>query len=255
MRYLVLFLLLASTALAVNTRLYLKDGDYQMVGEYEVKGDRVRFYSTERKQWEEIPLDLIDLKRTEKEAAEKAAATAVVIEQEKQEDAAILADRKLVQSVPQNVGVYQVQGQTLKPLAESEAFRKDSTTTKILQMISPAPIIAGKVTVIIEGKASPYRIQERSPEFFFRLALPERLALIKLDPKKDERVVEVVAILPNDEGIIEDQKQVPTFKKQYGPYLYRLWPEQPLEPGEYALVEYTEGEIAVRVWDFAVDKK
>jgi hypothetical protein len=47
---------------------------------------------------------------------------------------------------------------------------------------------------------------------------------------------------------------VATFKKQYGPQLHKVWGELPLEPGEYALVEYTEGKINVRVWDFAVDK-
>ena len=64
---------LATSAFAANVRLYLKDGDYQMAREYEVKGDRVRFLSAERGNWEEIPLELVDLKKTEKEAAAKQA--------------------------------------------------------------------------------------------------------------------------------------------------------------------------------------
>ena len=68
-------LFLAFAAWAANIKLYLKDGGYHLVREYQVQPDRVRFYSVERSEWEEIPLDLVDLKRTEAEAAARNAAT------------------------------------------------------------------------------------------------------------------------------------------------------------------------------------
>jgi hypothetical protein len=251
---LLILALFAVTAFAANVRLYLKDGDYQLVKEYKVDGDRVRFVSADRGEWEEIPLELVDLKKTEKESADKAAAMAEALRVEKVEDDAIRADRRLVQSVPETPGAYLVESGKLVALKEAEVEIEDSKSRRILQMIAPAPIVAGKSTVTIKGKAATFRIKAKEPEFFFRLAQEERFVIIKLEPKKNDRVVEVVTILPNDEATIEDQKQVAVFKKQYGPQLHKVWGEMALEPGEYAVVEYTEGKVNVRVWDFAVDK-
>jgi hypothetical protein len=52
--------------LAHNHKLILKDGSYQMVRKYEVVGDRVRYLSLERGEWEELPYDLVDWDATKK---------------------------------------------------------------------------------------------------------------------------------------------------------------------------------------------
>jgi hypothetical protein len=37
--------------------------------------------------------------------------------------------------------------------------------------------------------------------------------------------------------------------------LYKIWPKEKLEPGEYAVVEYTENKLNIQVWDFAIQAK
>ena len=75
-KLLLALVVLACAASAANLKLYMKDGSYHIVREYQVQPDRVHFYSVERSDWEDVPLDLVDLKRTQSEAADRQVAGA-----------------------------------------------------------------------------------------------------------------------------------------------------------------------------------
>jgi len=249
---LAVWLALAAVAFGATSRLYLKNGEFHLVREYQVLDDRVRYYSTERADWEEIPLDLVDLDRTKKEATERAAAIEAESKTQAIEDAAVRADRRQVASVPEEPGVYYINGDKLATLKQAEVEVVTDKTRMVLKVLSPVPIIPGKATVETKGETAAFRVKSNEPEFYFRLSDFHRFGIIKLTRKKNARVVETVAILPGTEEKVEQQKQIDTFKKQEGEVLYKIWPEKPLDPGEYALIEYVDGEVSLQIWDFGV---
>src|SRR5215471_7317586 len=73
-RFIIFFLALC--AFGANVKLYMKDREFHLVREYKVEADRVRYVSVDRSDWEEVPLALVDLKRTEDETKARQAAIA-----------------------------------------------------------------------------------------------------------------------------------------------------------------------------------
>jgi hypothetical protein len=139
------------------------------------------------------------------------------------------------------------------PLAEYQVIT--SKKRKTLQVLSPIPIVPGKASVVIHGDHSDFLLSENRPAFYLRLAKQERFGIISLTPKKNVRLVENISIIPVSKQNLEERKQMDTFQQQLADGLFKIWPEKPLTPGEYALVEFSDdnedGEINLLVWDFA----
>lgn len=263
---LLLLVLLALPAFGAIVRLYLKDGNYQLVLQYQVRQDRVKYLSAERSgDWEEIPLELVDLNRTEKEAAERAAKLAQEAKEDAEEDNAIREQKREASSVPGDTGVYYVHGEMLEPLRQADLIvvtdkgrtilRTASSIASVLfgHVYPPVPLTSGKNTVELDGAAASFRVDADRPEFYFRLAAADGLAIVKLSPKKNARVVETVLIAPITNELEPKREALPTFTRQARELLFKIWPEQPLPPGEYAAIEFQDGEGILQVWDFGVD--
>src|SRR5207237_1976487 len=92
-----------------------------IVHEYQRETDRVHFYSVERSQWEDIPLELVDLKRTESEAASRKAKLEADSTAMAEEEKAERAVAKEVSRIPQDAGVYWLEGQEAKVLPQAES--------------------------------------------------------------------------------------------------------------------------------------
>ena len=254
-KYWLAFLLLAVTAWAANVKLYLKDGGYHLVREYKVESDRVRYYSVERSEWEEMPLELVDLKKTETEISERQAElekdTKAVAEEEKVEREL----QRVVSRIPQNPGVYWLDGKETKTIKAAECTVRTDKKRSVLAKLSPVPMISGKGTLEIPGAHSQNVFTNPEQEFYFQLSETERFGMAKLTTKGDIRIVEALTFVPVTKETLEEPTMVETFNQQLASdNLYKIWAKEPLEPGEYALIEYTENKLNIQVWDFAIKK-
>jgi hypothetical protein len=250
-RIVVLFLLAASLLLADTFKLYLKDGDYQVVREYKTEGDRVHYYSTERGQWEDIPVALCDLQKTESERRRTAQVAQRDAKLEDDEEKLERAQRKEMERIPMNAGAYFVDNNKVKTLEYAEStFVKDKKRS-VLQKITPVPVVAGKATVQLKGEHAGFVVHQDLPEFYLRLEQEDKFGIIQLTPGNGVRIVENVAIAPVTNENFENAKQIPVFQHELTTGLYKVWPEKPLSPGEYALTEYVGADSDLRIWDFA----
>jgi hypothetical protein len=250
-------LLFSAVALwAANFKLYLTDGSFHLVREYQVEDDRVRFYSVERSEWEEVPVRLTDLKRTEaerqahQETLRKDAAELAAEEKFEREQ------RQEAERVPQAPGVYLLDGPELKtiPLAETKCVTSKSRS--VLKVLSPIPMVSGKATVEIDGEHAATVVSTNRPEFYIRLPAERLFGFVRLKPtRKGGRLVQTWITLPVVKELAEEQDDLETFRKQVDDGLYKIWPASPLEPGEYAVIEYTPGKGDIRTWDFAYRPK
>jgi hypothetical protein len=254
LRLLILAIAAAASLLAANVKLYMKEGGFEVVREYKVEDDRVKFYSIERSDWEEVPLTMVDLKKTEEGIAARQEAVEKVSQAVAEEDEARREMAREIRKIPQDPGVYRIENGELRIFKNAESTVHTDKGRTVLKVLSPVPLVPGKAAVEIQGEHSLNPITgEDRPEFYIQLNAEEAFGIIKLTPGKGIRVVEKLTIVPVAKETVEERQSVEVFTRQMpGNGLYKIWPQASLEKGEYAVVQFTEGKVNLQVWDFSI---
>jgi hypothetical protein len=256
-RLFVLLFTICLLASAENIKLFMKDGSDQLVREYQVEGDRIRFYSVDRDDWEEVPASLVDLDKTKVQIKARADAIREDAAAQDAENKAERAARKEIASVPADPGVYLIDDQkpalqNLTPLKVGESKVVTNKRRSVLKAISPVPLVPGKATLELDGPHSSQGTANRSPEFYIRLSEEERFGILRMGEHKGNRVVEKLTIQPVVNETVQEAEQVEVFRQQVGDDLFKIWPQKPLDPGEYAVVQYSMEKVDMQVWDFFI---
>jgi hypothetical protein len=238
---------------AVTYRLYLKEGGHHRVSDHKVDGERVKFYSVERGDWEEIPLDLVDLKKTDAERGERARTEAVTAKVEAEERKFDKQERIEKGLIPEEDGLFRIENGHLVTYETSELKAKKDKGRSLAKIAMPIPIVQGKARIEIPGTTSKQIIKAEQPEFFMRAYTPMPMALVRVKTLKETRLVDEWKIEPMS-GYITEHKldKVELFERNLDDALTKFWPLKPLPPGEYAVVQYNEIEQEIRIWDFTI---
>jgi hypothetical protein len=270
----------ASSPILKGKKLVLKDGTYQMVREYQRNGDRVRYFSTERGTWEEIPAAMVDWDATKKaEKLEDEINNALVKQVHIQEAAAnaqtpIDVDASLMVApgafLPQGEGMFAVEGKKVLPLEQVGSQVKTDKATVLKQVLTPIPVIPSKHNVEIPGPKATIRLTSDHPEFFLRQPPPDpdRVSSIERSSRVGDTGPEVVLVRAKVKGnkrllesirsyfgqqISQERDEISVQRWDVAPDVYRFTLSQSLAPGEYAFAELLPDGMNLFVWDFAVD--
>jgi hypothetical protein len=244
---------LAALALsAAPLKLYLKSGSDMLVREYELKEDRVRYYSIERSQWEEIPVRLVDFEKTAAESARQTERLESMRAESAAERGAERKARTELHNVPIDDGLYWYKNDQATAVPQNDLIEEKSGKRKLLRAISPIPVIAGKRKLLLEGPSSEFAVDETAPIFFIRDTSITYFGIVKLAPEKDQRLVQIIQNAGPENQLFEEQEEVEVFRQQLASGVYRVWPTEPLPAGEYAFIDFTPGEADLRVWSFSV---
>ena len=244
-------------------KLILNDGSYQLVREYSVQGDRVRYWSVERSQWEEIPAAMLNWDATKKAEAEQARQEAELqakihatelAERTKDIDVDRSLEIKPGLFLPDDVGFYALDGRTILSMKQSEAFSKTDKLRELERGISGVPFISQRQLIEIPGKRAALRVTTPEPEFFMRPAdsREPRIMLLHAKLEGNRRLVETINTNAAGEESSKGQEiELMTWTPATGVFRYTVG--EHLNPGEYAFVEITEEGVSLFVWDFGVD--
>lgn len=264
-------------------RLILKDGSYQSVTKYEINGDRVRYFSAERGEWEEVPKSLIDWDATDKfeQGRQKGNLAPEAVELDTQ----IEAERKAEQArspqvapglrLPDEGGVFLLETYENQPqlseLQQSGSELNQNTKANILRA-TINPLGGVKQTIELPGSHAKIQSHTAVPSIYVNIdlndgapataqasgehpafAATERFRIIRIESKGGKRVAGAVKVAVTGK-MKTDERFVPTTVAAMTGGWIKLTPTDPLSGGEYAVAEMLGKEgMNLYVWDFGMN--
>ncbi len=249
-------------------RLILKDGSYEPILQYEIRGDRVRFMSADRHEWEEMPASQVDWPATEKYVKDAVEARAAVSAKAVREDFGPPLVAPGIRLPPLG-GVYLLdlfQGSpALVGLNQNGADVNRNTARNILRA-AVNPVAGPKQIIELKGDHALVQVHVSSPTIYLSVdpdddpasgapseTSGDRYRIVRCEEKNGKRIVGVINIAIY--GKVKQQANVLEATTEALPESWiKISPVAPLKPGEYALVEML-GKKGMNqfVWDFGVN--
>ena len=265
-----LFCVIAVRAQQLTSRLILKDGSYQAVAKYEVQGDRVRYFSAERYEWEEIPSSLVDWDATKKYAADLASGKArihVETPEEREEREAEEANSPEIAPglrLPGTGGVFLFETlngkqEAAEILQNGSEVNQSKKKNVLRSAINPAA--GAKQSFELKGAHAQIQAHTGQPVLFVDIdegtsdiQPADRFRIVRAQPKTDARVIGNLKVSLTGK-MSQESTVIPTTVEKVGKGQWlKVTPAKELLPGEYALVEMLgQQEMNLYVWDFGVN--
>lgn len=259
-------------------RLVMTDGSYQPATKCELldHGTRVHYWSAERSEWEDVPNSLVDWKATEKAMTEAPApaaassdAAAVDAEEaaERKEEEARSPEIKPGLRLPEQGGVflldYWQDNPELVELVQSGGDINKNTGRNILRA-AINPISKAKQTIELKGGHARVQSHVPQPAIYLNVDsdqdpdtgpgakdMSNHFRIVRAEQKKDTRVVGEIDVAVYG-SVSQKAKYIQTKSEPVSSQWVKITPAEPLEPGEYAVVEMLGKDINLYVWDFGV---
>ncbi len=261
-------------------RVYMKDGSYQPVTDCQLldAGERVHYKSAERGEWEDIPNSMVDWAITDKIAKEgpptekaEASADAAQVDKEEAEERAAEESRspeiKPGLRLPDQGGVFVLdywrdEPQLVELVQNGSDINKNMGRNILRAAINP--LAKSKQTIELKGPHARVQSHVPQPAIYVNVNQDQdsktgpsakdesdHYRIVKVEQRKDSRVVGAIEIAVYGK-VSQKANYVETRATPVSGDWVKVTPAQPLEPGEYALVEMLGKDVNLYVWDFGV---
>jgi hypothetical protein len=257
-----------------SKRLVLKDGSYQSVEKYEIQGDRVHYFSSERYEWEDLPASLVDWDATKKYEADLSSGklrTHIETPEEREEREKEEANSPEIMPglrLPGTGGVFLLDQFDGKPdlaeILQNGSEVNQSANKKSVLRSAINPIGSSKHSFELKGTHAKIQSHVATPIIYLDIdeaalndiPLNGRFRIVRADMKKDVRVIGNLKVTFTGKTSQEGNFIATNVEKVGIGEWVKVTPTQPLPPGEYAVVEMlSPEEINLYVWDFGVNRQ